>query len=55
MLELYKQIKNYDLAIVAYENEKNITIKDVLKKNSEIKNIAVVIGPEGRVKSRRSF
>lgn len=55
MLELYKQIKNYDLAIVAYENEKNITIKDVLKKNSDIKNIAVVIGPEGRVKSRRSF
>ena len=44
---LYSEIKNYDLAIVAYENENNITLKTVLKENTEIKNIAVIIGPEG--------
>ena len=43
--------KNYDLILVAYENEKGYTIKDALKgadshlgKGSEI---ALVIGPEG--------
>ena len=47
MNTLYSEIKNYDLAIVAYENENNITLKTVLKENTEIKNIAVIIGPEG--------
>ena len=46
---LYSEIKNYDLAIVAYENEDNITLKTVLKGNTKIKNIAVIIGPEGGI------
>lgn len=39
-------IKNYDLVIIAYENEENITIKDILKENKTEK-IAIVVGPEG--------
>ena len=39
-------IKNYDLVIIAYENEENITIKDILKEN-KIEKIAIVVGPEG--------
>ena len=49
MSTLYDEIKNYDLTIVAYENEDNITLKDVLKVNSNIKNIAVIVGPEGGI------
>lgn len=43
---LYENIKNYDLVIVAYENEENKTIKDVLK-NKDVKKIAIIVGPEG--------
>ena len=46
---LCNEIKKYDLVIVAYENEDNITLKDVLKENSDIKNIAVIVGPEGGI------
>lgn len=46
---LYNEIKNYDLTIVAYENEDNITLKTVLRENTNIKNIAVIIGPEGGI------
>ena len=46
--EAYELVKGYDLTIVAYENEKNNSLKKVLK---EIKNkdltIAIIIGPEG--------
>lgn len=56
--ELNDLIKEYDLVLVAYEEEKNITIKEKLKeiKNSKTNNIkiAVIIGPEGRNKSRRN-
>lgn len=45
--ELYSLIQNYDLAILAYENEDNITIKDILKEHKDIKSIAVIVGPEG--------
>ena len=40
--------KDYDIILVPYENEKNITLKEVLKNISK-KNakIAIVIGPEG--------
>ena len=47
-------IKEYDIVLVAYENEQEVTIKQELKKikekynNKEIK-IAVVIGPEGGI------
>ena len=46
-------IDNYDIVLVAYENEKEKSIKQILK---EIKNnyskeikIAVLIGPEGGI------
>lgn len=45
-------IEEYDIVLMAYENEKEVTIKQELKKikekynNEEIK-IAVIIGPEG--------
>ena len=45
--QLLSEVKKYDLAIVAYENEDNVTIKDVLVKSKKPKNIAVIIGPEG--------
>lgn len=50
-----EEIKNYDLFLVAYENEKNITLKQMLQelhknqtKENELK-IAIVIGPEGGI------
>ena len=49
MSKLCSEIKNYDLAIVAYENEDNITIKNILKSENKPKKIAVVIGPEGGI------
>lgn len=46
--ELINQLKNMDLIIVPYENENNFGIKDVVfKTNKNIKDIAVIIGPEG--------
>ena len=50
---LCENIKEYDLVLVAYENEKVNTLKQELKKvkqnnNKEIK-IAIVIGPEGGI------
>ena len=49
-------IKNdYDIIIVAYEKEKNNTIKDVLKeikKKNKPAKIAIIIGPEGGISDR---
>lgn len=46
-------IKQYDLFIVAYEEEKNITLKSILKKyldgDSQLKSIGFLVGPEGGV------
>lgn len=44
-------IPNYDIVIVAYENEVENTLKSELKKihNNTIMNIAVLIGPEGGI------
>lgn len=50
-------IHEYDIVIVAYENEKEITIKHELKKlleqyeNKEI-NIAILVGPEGGISEK---
>ena len=41
------RIKDYDLVIFAYENENNISLKDILKDNKNISKIAIIIGPEG--------
>jgi 16S rRNA (uracil1498-N3)-methyltransferase len=45
---LIEKISKYDIVLVAYEGEKNNSLKQVLKsKTSEWKNIAILIGPEG--------
>lgn len=50
---VYEKLVEYDIVIVAYEEEKETTIKQVLQAvNHEItKKIAVVIGPEGGMAS----
>ncbi|ACI59888.1 RsmE family RNA methyltransferase [Ureaplasma urealyticum] len=45
--ELLKVLLNYDLILVAYENEKQIFLNDIFKENSTYQKIALVIGPEG--------
>ena len=51
---LNEEFKNYDLVLVAYEDEKDNTLKNVLRefeqnnKNEEYK-IAILIGPEGGI------
>ena len=51
--QLCEKIKEYDLVLVAYENEKYNTLKQELKKikNNELTKhkIAIVIGPEGGI------
>ena len=37
----------FDLFIVAYEDEKNVTLKSVLKKNRALSRVGLFIGPEG--------
>lgn len=52
---VYQLCKNYDIVIVAYENEKTITLKQVLKqakKENKFSKIAVVIGPEGGIDTK---
>lgn len=48
--------EKYDIVLVAYENEKNLNLKEVLKKisNEKHKNIkiAIVIGPEGGLEEK---
>ncbi len=46
---IYDLLKDYDLVLLAYENEKKNTLKNEIEKikNSNAK-IAIVIGPEGR-------
>ena len=37
----------FDLRLIAYENEDELTLKRALKENSSAKSIALIIGPEG--------
>lgn len=48
---IYEIIKNYDIVIVAYEEEKQLNIKQALKevKANGVQKIAIVIGPEGGI------
>lgn len=48
---IYEKIANYDIVLVAYENEENCTIKNVLKEIENVNSlkIAVIIGPEGGI------
>lgn len=56
MKDIDKSILDYDEIIVAYENEKNNTLKNVLKNIKDIcKNtykIAIIIGPEGGISEK---
>lgn len=47
--QLIDKIKEYDLAILAYENESKMTIKKELQENKNAESIAVIIGPEGGI------
>lgn len=47
--DLCNKIKGYELFIVAYENEEEITLKQILQENKEIKKIGVLVGPEGGI------
>ena len=38
--------------IVAYENEKHTSLKDVLQNCKGVKNIAIIIGPEGGIDTK---
>ena len=52
--QICKDFNNYDLVLVAYENEKENTLKpqlDILKNKNDLK-IAVIIGPEGGIDER---
>lgn len=51
VLELCEEIKDFDLVLLAYENEENITLKQELKKykNNNGLKIGVIIGPEGGI------
>lgn len=48
---IYEKIENYDIVLVAYENEEKLCIKQVLGETlkKEKMKIAVVIGPEGGI------
>ena len=45
--DIKDKVNDYDLIIFAYESEKNISLKDILKDNKDISKIAIIIGPEG--------
>lgn len=48
---IFEKLKDYDILLVAYENEKENTLKSVITKlkNKENLKIAVLIGPEGGI------
>ena len=45
--ELCELVVSYDLVLVAYEKEENVSIKKVLTHNREAERIAIIVGPEG--------
>jgi 16S rRNA (uracil1498-N3)-methyltransferase len=42
-----EKIKGYDLCIIPYEKENSTGLKHILRGKNNIKNAAVIIGPEG--------
>ena len=42
-----KMAQNYQLALIPWEEEKEKNLKSILKSNKTIKNILLLIGPEG--------
>ena len=53
--EVATQINNYDIMLLAYENENENFLKDIIKniklENKEI-NIGIIIGPEGGIEEK---
>lgn len=51
---IYEKIEDYDIVLVAYENEENYNIKTALKdvKNKKSLKIAVIVGPEGGIEEK---
>ena len=49
---LYNRINQYDLFIVAYEEEKQNSLKEILLNNKNAKKIGVLIVPEGGIDSK---
>lgn len=47
--DICKNANKYDIILIAYENEDNTNIREVLQKNKNAKNIAIIIGPEGGI------
>ncbi|MCG8482883.1 MAG: 16S rRNA (uracil(1498)-N(3))-methyltransferase [Clostridia bacterium] len=45
--EMLSDIKEKDLILFLYENEKDISIKQVLRKQMDAQSIAIIVGPEG--------
>jgi len=45
-LEMLEELEKYDKVIIAYENEVN-SLKEIIRENLDINNIAVIIGAEG--------
>ena len=49
MSQLEKEIPEYDLVLIAYENERKTNIKEVIKQNPNVEKIGIIIGPEGGI------
>lgn len=47
--DICKNANEYDIILIAYENEDNLNIKNALQVNKDIKNIAIIVGPEGGI------
>ena len=45
--DIKNMISDFDLFLVAYEDEENISLKSVLKNAGAVNKIGIVIGPEG--------
>lgn len=45
--EMLREIKEHDRILFLYEGEKNTTIKQILRNQSNGQNIAIIVGPEG--------
>ena len=51
---IFDLLQEYDMIVVAYEEEKNTSLKEEIKKLKNIKNakVAIVIGPEGGIEEK---
>ena len=46
-VRIVERIKEYDLSIIAWEEETKVKLSDVLKRNKTAKRVLLFIGPEG--------